>query len=108
MVIEIRLEFRVVRSAAISAKNDIRFNFTPFVCRRAHVLFTLLVFVCIIVPNTYNVMCLSRLSSSFYVASFSGSSLFWLSFRYFLTFIYKVYSADLHVDEHLFDKHIKR
>ena len=50
----------------------------PVVCRRAHVLFTFFVFLCIFLPNTYCVVFCLFLSSSCvpYVASLSGLSLF--------------------------------
>ena len=61
----------------------------PVFCRRAHVLFTLFVFVCsIMVPNSYCVVILFCFSSScvIYVASFSGVSIFILPLLYSLTF----------------------
>jgi hypothetical protein len=50
----------------------------PVVCRRVHVLFTLIVFVCAVVSNTYCVVFLFCFSLSCvpYVASFSRLSIF--------------------------------
>jgi len=63
---------------------DVRYDFRiitmfssflhPVVCRRTHVLFTLFLFACIVMSNTYCVVFLFCFSSSYvsYVASFSG------------------------------------
>jgi hypothetical protein len=60
-------------------------SLTQVVCRRVRVLFTLFVFVCIVVSTTYCVVFLLCLSSSCapYVASFTGFSIFDCSFGIF-------------------------
>ena len=62
----------------------------PNVCRRAYVLCTLFVCVCVKLCPTHIVLFLFCFSSSCvpYVASFSGLSIIWLLRRYSLTFIY--------------------
>ena len=46
--VSVRSEFRVVMSVTISAlKTMFGSSLPPVVCRRAHVLFTLIVFVCV-------------------------------------------------------------
>ena len=58
--------------------SDVRFVLPAVVCRRAHVLFTLFVFVCVLMSTTYCVVFLFCFSSSCvpYVASFSGLPIF--------------------------------
>ena len=83
---------------------DVRYNFRiktmfgsslpPVVCRRADVLFTLFVFVCVSWCLTHIELCLFFmfvfvLSCVPYVASFSGLSVFDCPLRYSLTFIYR-------------------
>jgi hypothetical protein len=83
---------------------DVRYDFRikmmfcsflpPVVCRRAHVLFTLFVFVCTWWCPTHIVLCFYFVFLGFtapYVVSFPRLSPFWLPLRYSLTFIYVMY-----------------
>jgi hypothetical protein len=78
-------------------KNTIfRSSLPPVVCRRAHVLFTLFVLVClyIVVSNIYRTVVFALFSFTFcLVYQMLSISLDWLSLRFFLTFIDNVIST---------------
>ena len=75
---------------------DIRYNFLlktmfgsslpPFVCRSAHVLFTLFVFVCVLWRPTHIVLWFCFVFLGFVYPTLDCP--FWLPLRYSLTFIY--------------------
>ena len=75
----LRSEFCVVMSVTISTKKTMfGSSLLPVVCKRVNVLFTLFVFACEVVSNTYCVVflfCFS-LPCVHYGASFSGFSIF--------------------------------
>ena len=75
---------------------DVRYDFrikamfgsslSPFVCKRAHILFTLFVFACVKWWPTHIVLCLIVCLRLVYPMLLRSFVHFWLSLRYFLTF----------------------
>ena len=80
-----------------SNKNDVRLPLPPVVCRRAHVLLTFFVLVCIVWCSTNIVLCFCFvfLRLVYPMLPVSLDCPFWLSLRYSQTLICSVYHAFL-------------
>ena len=102
---KIRSEFRVLMSVAISEykRCSVRLYLQLFVGGRMSYLRYLSLFMHNGVKHILLFFVLCTLCCQF-ICIF----LFWLPLRYSLTFIYKVYSADLREDQHLFGREVPR
>jgi hypothetical protein len=90
-IMSLRSEFRVVM-AILCIKTMFGSSLPPVVCRRAHVLFRLFVFVCIQWCPTYIVLCFCFISLCLVYpicCQFLWIVHLWLPLRYSLTVIYQ-------------------